>query len=76
MYFSAGHLFVYRGLRYRIIFDWDVEGRATSGKEDTGEDELEHAYEKYRFGGGIEKPDFETVYEAVKEYIKAFLPQR
>ena len=28
-------------------------------------DELEHAYEKFQFGGGTEKPDFETVYEAV-----------
>ena len=23
--------FIYRGLRYRISFDWDVEGRAASG---------------------------------------------
>ena len=26
--------FDYRGLRYWIFFDWDVEGRAASGKED------------------------------------------
>ena len=25
-------IFLYRGLRYRIFFDWDVEGRATSGR--------------------------------------------
>ena len=26
--------FCFEGLRYRIFFDWDVEGRAASGKED------------------------------------------
>lgn len=37
-------------------------------------DELLHAYGKFRFGGGAEKPSFDTVYDAVKLYIKDFLP--
>jgi len=37
--------------------------------------ELLHAYDKFRFGGGAEKPVFDTVYDAVKLYIKDFLPQ-
>ena len=44
--FSAGHFLFYRGLRYRIFFDWDVEGRAASGKEDP-----------FLFGSGLR--DFE-----------------
>lgn len=31
---SLPAMFYFRGLRYRIFFDWDVEGRAASGKED------------------------------------------
>ena len=26
--------FIYRGLKPRIFFDWDVRGRATSGRVD------------------------------------------
>ncbi len=26
--------FVWRGLKHRIFFDWDVRGRAASGRED------------------------------------------
>ena len=38
-------------------------------------DELKHAYEKFRFTGDVEKPSFEEVYAAVKEYIKDVLPE-
>lgn len=38
-------------------------------------EELKHSYEKFRFTGGIDKPAFETVYQAVKLYIKAILPE-
>ncbi len=37
--------------------------------------ELEHAYEKFRFTGGINKPSFGEVYKAVKSYIKDILPK-
>jgi hypothetical protein len=31
--FSAGHyFFCLQGLKLRIFFDWDVRGRATSGR--------------------------------------------
>lgn len=35
---------------------------------------LRHAYEKFRFAGGVNKPVFEEVYESVKEYIKDEIP--
>lgn len=38
-------------------------------------DELRHAYEKFRFEGGVYKPPFEEVYRTVKSYIKAVLPK-
>ena len=38
-------------------------------------DELKHAYEKFRFAGGVNKPSFEEVYHSVKEYIKDVLPE-
>lgn len=37
--------------------------------------ELEHAYEKFRFAGDVNKPPFEDVYRSVKRYIKAILPK-
>ena len=37
-------------------------------------DELQHSYEKFRFEGGVNKPSFDTVYQSVKQYIKAVLP--
>lgn len=36
--------------------------------------ELIHAYEKFRFGGGIMKPEFDKLYQEVKKYIVDFLP--
>ena len=38
--------------------------------------ELQHSYEKFRFAGDVDKPQFEDVYRAVKTYIKSVLPQR
>lgn len=35
-------------------------------------EDLRHAYEKFRFGVDTEKPDFEQLYCAVKEYVSAF----
>ncbi len=37
---------------------------------------LRHAYEKFRFEGGVNKPPFEEVYESVKVYIKDEIPNR
>ena len=37
-------------------------------------DELQHAYEKFRFSGDINKPSFDEVYNAVKTYIGEILP--
>ncbi len=37
-------------------------------------DDLRHAYEKFRFDGGANKPSFDAVYDAVREYIKDILP--
>ena len=37
-------------------------------------DDLRHSYEKFRFNGGINKPSFDEVYQAVKAYIKDVLP--
>lgn len=36
-------------------------------------EELRHSYEKFRFAGDINKPTFDDVYHAVKEYIKDIL---
>lgn len=38
-------------------------------------DELRHAYEKFRFEGGVYKPPFEEVYRTVRSYIKTILPR-
>ena len=38
-------------------------------------DDLRHAYEKFRFTGDAAKPDFDEVYEAVRQYVTAFLPR-
>lgn len=38
-------------------------------------DDLEHAYEKFRFAGDVDKPPFDEVYYDVKTYIKDILPR-
>ena len=38
------------------------------------DDELRHAYEKFRFTGGVSKPPFDEVYVKVKAYLKDVLP--
>ncbi len=38
-------------------------------------DDLEHAYEKFRFAGDVDKPPFDVVYYDVKTYIKDVLPR-
>ena len=38
-------------------------------------EDLKHAYEKFRFTGGINKPPFEAVYDQVKSYLREILPQ-
>ncbi len=35
-------------------------------------EELRHAYEKFRFEGGVGKPSFETVYDGALSYIRGF----
>ena len=40
----------------------------------TRKDDLKHAYDKFRFSGSAEKPDFETVYLAVWDYLHDLLP--
>lgn len=39
------------------------------------EEDLEHAFNKYRFSPNIEKPSFKEVYAKVKEFIHDILPQ-
>lgn len=39
-----------------------------------GTEELRHAYEKFRFTGGVNKPVFDEVYVKVKAYLKDLLP--
>lgn len=39
-----------------------------------GIDDLRHAYEKFRFTGGVNKPPFDEVYAKVKAYLKDVLP--
>ena len=39
-----------------------------------GTEDLRHAYEKFRFTGGVNKPPFEEVYAKVKTYLKNVLP--
>lgn len=36
---------------------------------------LRHAYEKFRFTGGVDKPPFDEVYSVVKSYVKDILPK-
>jgi hypothetical protein len=52
-------------------------GRSTAGFDGflNHVEELEHAYEKFRFAGGSEKPIFSNVYGKVKTYISDFLPK-
>lgn len=38
-------------------------------------EDLRHSYEKFRFTGGVNKPDFEEVYCSVKKYIEDVLPK-
>ena len=38
-----------------------------------GTEALKHSYEKFRFEGGVSKPPFEEIYDAVKAYISDFL---
>ena len=38
-------------------------------------DELEHAYAKFRFSGGVNKPPFEEIYQTLKQYIGSILPK-
>lgn len=37
-------------------------------------DELCHAYEKFRFSGDVNKPSFDAIYNAVKQYMEDILP--
>ena len=37
--------------------------------------DLKHSYDKFRFTGGVNKPEFEEVYESVKSFIKDILPK-
>ena len=38
-------------------------------------EDLSHSYEKFRFAGDVNKPDFEEVYSAVKTFIADILPK-
>ena len=35
--------------------------------------DLEHAYDKFRFDGNVEKPPFDEVYGTVKKYVTDFI---
>lgn len=67
------------------VFEFDVEEVRQTLKEggralETFEgflhrsEDLKHSYEKFRFAGGVNKPDFEEVYQDVKDFIKDILP--
>ena len=67
------------------VFEFDVEevrqtlkegGRALETFEGflRRSEDLKHSYEKFRFAGGVNKPDFEEVYQDVKDFIKDILP--
>ena len=62
---------------YRVMAVMSQTGRSTSGFDGflNHVDELKHAYEKFRFAGGSEKPMFSNVYGKVKAYISDFLPE-
>ena len=38
------------------------------------QDELRHAYDKFRFSGDVNKPSLEEIYNAVKSFISPMLP--
>ena len=38
-------------------------------------DDLQHAYEKFRFSGNVKKESFDDVYQSVKRYINPLLPR-
>ena len=38
--------------------------------------DLEQAYSKFRFGNGVEPPDFDEIYGAVKDYLQDFIVRR
>ena len=40
-----------------------------------GIEELKHAYDKFRFTGGVNKPPFSMVYAKVKAYLQDVLPE-
>ncbi len=40
-----------------------------------GKAALQHAYEKFRFTGGVNKPSFDEVYAKVKAYLKNIMPE-
>ncbi len=52
-------------------------GRALGSFDDflNKPNELQHAYNKFRFDGNVSKPAFEIVYQTVKEYIAEVLHQ-
>ncbi len=39
-------------------------------------DELQHAYNKFRFDGDVSKPSFEDIYRTVRDYISEVLPTK
>lgn len=68
------------------VFEFDVNDirQTLRNSERTLEDfngflhkteELQHSYEKFRFAGEMNKPDFDEVYRIVKAYIKGVLPK-
>lgn len=68
------------------VFDFDKEASLQALKNSNRElgdfneflhrrSELQHSYEKFRFAGDVDKPQFEDVYRAVKTYIKSVLPK-
>ncbi len=37
--------------------------------------DLEHSYDKFRFAGDVDKPPFEVIYQAVRQYVNSVLPE-
>lgn len=68
------------------VFDFDKDAALQALKSSNRElgdfngflhrrSELQHSYEKFRFAGDVNKPQFEDVYRAVKTHIKSVLPK-
>ena len=64
--------------RDRLLKTMESSGRLLGDFDGflNGVPSLRHAYNKFRFTGEVNKPDFEDVYETVHSYVRDFVPMR